>query len=151
MKLRKAMYGKLAATASITSLLGTNTLTGDRDLYLESNAPESATLPRITMQVTQRDRVRHMTSATGLVEGRVGLVISAAAPFAADAVAEAIRLAFNDQYTGGTIGSGDSAVTVSTIYVDNDFDNTLDPVDGDGSPIYQRIMELVVWYRESVT
>jgi len=149
-RIKPALFDKLSKTHAVTSLLGDNATLGGKDLYLEALAPESATYPRITMEVTQRDRVRHMTGSTGLVEGRVGIIVSATVSLGADAVADAIRLAL-DSYQGATIGSGDDTVTVSTIYVDTDFDNTLGPVDASGSAIYQRVMELVVWYRESTT
>jgi hypothetical protein len=150
MKIKKAIYTKLSQSHGVTSLLGTNSLTGDKDLYLESLAPESANYPRVTMQITGRERVRHMTGSTGLVDGRVGFVVSAQSVLDADAVADAIRIVL-DSYQASTIGAGDDTVTVSTIYVDSDFDNTLMPTTGSGTPIYQRIMEYVVWYRESLT
>lgn len=155
MRIKPALHDTLSKTHSVTSLLGTNETLGGKDLYQEALAPESATYPRITMEATQRDRVRHMQGPNGLVDGRVGLVISDkpldGAYAVTDAVADAIRLAIKGYKAVGTIGSGDNTVTVSDIYIDTDFDNTLFPIDKSGSPIFQRIMELVIWYREPLT
>jgi len=149
---KRALYSELSRLYRVTSLLGTNAKLKSPDLYLESMAPESATYPRVTMQVTQRDRMRHMTGSIGLVDGRVGLTISATTSLGADKVAEVIRLVFeNGVYHQTTLGHGEDIITVSDIYIDNDFDNTLAPIDGSGSAVYQRIQELVIWYRESLT
>lgn len=105
-------------------------------------APQSAALPYITTQCISTIPVSSLGGFSGLMKARWQIDCYASTKDGAVVLANAVRLAFVD-YVGVTSG-----VDVRSVYLLNQFDASVEPIDGGQIMIRRKALDFSVSYYE---
>jgi hypothetical protein len=135
-----ALMETLAGAASLAAYTGAR-------VYPEQ-APQTATLPYITVTRVSAVHDHNLSASSGLVEVRDQIDIIAADKRTADLVAELVRLELDGLV--GTVTAGGEDVVIQHCYLDTDNATFIEPTDGSDTGIRRASQDYAVWAEETI-
>lgn len=130
-----AIYYILSNAAGVTAITSTR-------IY-PLQAPQNVTRPYITYQRISTERDGSLDGPNGLVSASVQVDCWATTNDAARALADAVRLAFDD-YRGSA-----ASTIIQGVFLKQDFDNWEQELAGGESLLHRVTLEFNVWHEET--
>lgn len=141
------LYTKLAATAGITSLLGT--LSGGAPCIFPVQRPQKSQLPALRYLTVFDDSQTHLTGTSGLTRTSLQIDCYASTQLAAVNLAEAVRVGLIGAHNGRqTMGS----TFVNCITLTGKSDEPATGLqDASDDSVFNRSLDFELWHSEAVS
>ena len=137
MTLEEALHAYLMTQAPVVSLIGSR-------LYPEV-APTEAEMPYCTYTVASDIPVYHMQGPAGLTNAHAQLDVFAANAPTRTRIAKAVQAAI-ERWTQTQVATG-SGFSMRFAGLDTQEDSYIEPTDGSERGVYQRSLDINVWYK----
>lgn len=141
MSIKAAISSHLKADAGVAAIVG-------EDVY-QHHAPQTESLPYVTMDTITAEHHHHQRAASGLVQSSVQISCYSATPAGATALAEAVREAL-DVLHHVTMGNGANTETLRSAMLDQDIDFYEPPESGQPHGTYSVRQDWTFWHTETV-
>lgn len=135
--------------ALVLYLAGQPTLGAAGSRVQQDNLDQHTALPAIVVHVISELGGHHQGAADGMVEARVQVDCWAKTKTEAATIQKALRELL-DGYPRGTLGGSGQTVDAEGIHLENRYLHDHAGDDASDSNQFQAILDLTVWYRESV-
>jgi len=124
-------------------------LRGAADRVYQDSLDQHTKLPAVVIRDPDEAGGHHQQAADGLVEARIQVDAWAATKPEASQIQKALRELL-DGYPRGTLGADGETIEVEGIHLENRYLREHAGDEGDDASEFQAILDLTVWYRETV-